>query len=48
MIRGLLMAAEWSFFELFVVSASPPGGRPARDHLRVLDAIFWIAPTGAP
>lgn len=39
---------EWSFFEPFVVSASLPGGRPARDRRRVLDAIFWIARTGAP
>ena len=31
-----------------MVSASPPGGRPARDHRRVLDATFWIARTGAP
>ena len=38
MIRGLLTDEEWSFFEPFVVSASPLGGRPARDHRRVLDA----------
>lgn len=48
MIRGLLTDEEWSFFEPFMVSASPLGGRPARDHRRVLDAIFWIARTGAP
>jgi transposase len=48
LIRGLLTDEEWSFFEPFVVSASPLGGRPARDHRRVLDAIFWIARTGAP
>jgi transposase len=24
------------------------GGRPPRDHRRVLDAIFWIGRTGAP
>jgi hypothetical protein len=23
------------------------GGRPPRDHRRVLDAVFWIARTGA-
>lgn len=39
---------EWSFFEPFVLSASPFGGRPALDHRRVLDAIFWITRTGAP
>jgi len=48
LIRGLLTDEEWSFFEPFVVSASPLDGRPARDHRRVLDAIFWIARTGAP
>lgn len=48
MIRGLLTDEEWSFFEPFVVSAGPLGGRPARDHRRVLDAIFWVARTGAP
>ena len=48
MIRGLLTDEEWSLFEPFVVSASPLGGRPAHDHRRVLDAIFWIARTGAP
>ena len=31
-----------------MVSASRLSGRPARDHRRVLDAIFWIACTGAP
>jgi len=30
------------------VSTGRLGGRPARDHRRVLDAIFWIARTGAP
>jgi transposase len=39
---------EWSFFEPFLVSASQLGGRPARDHRQVLDAIFWIARAGAP
>ena len=48
MIRGLLADEERLFFGLFVVTASPLGGRPARDHRRVLDAIFWIARTGAP
>ena len=36
------------FFEPFMVPASPQGGRHARDHRRVLDAIVWIARTGAP
>jgi Transposase and inactivated derivatives len=48
LIRGLLTDEEWSFFEPFVVSVSPLGGRPAGDHRRVLDGVFWIARTGAP
>jgi transposase len=48
LIRGRLSDGEWSFFEPFVVSASPLSGGPPRDHRRVLDAIFWIARTGAP
>ena len=48
MIRGRWTDEESSFFEPFVVSASPLGGRLARDHRRVLYATFWIARTGAP
>jgi transposase len=36
---------EWAVFEPFLVRG---GGRPPRDHRRVLDAIFWIMRTGAP
>ncbi len=38
---------EWTFFVEFIVSFRGRGGRPARDHQRVLDGIFWIARTGA-
>jgi transposase len=48
LIRGLLTDEEWSFFKPVVMSASQLGGRPVRDHRRVLDAVFWIARTGAP
>ncbi len=37
-----------SFFEPFVTEGGPLRGRPARDHRRTLDGIFWIARTGAP
>jgi transposase len=47
-LRNRTRDREWSFFEPFVVSANPLGGRPARDHRRVLDAVFWMARTGAP
>jgi len=39
--RGRLPDEAWAVCE-------PLGGRPARDHRRVLDAIFWITRTGAP
>ena len=45
MLRGLLTDEEWSFFEPFVTAAN---GRPPGDHRRTLDAVFWIARTGAP
>ena len=48
MIGGLLTDEKWSFFEPFIMSASPLGGRPARDQRRVLDAIFRIARRSAP
>jgi transposase len=46
-IRGLLTDAEWALLAPFLAGGSQ-GGRPARDHRLVLDAIFWIARTGAP
>jgi transposase len=36
--------AEWAFFEPFLIAIR---GRPAADHRRVLDGVFWIARTGA-
>ena len=48
MIRGRLSDTEWAFFEPFVIERGPKRGRPPADHRRVLDAIFWIARTGAP
>jgi transposase len=36
---------EWAYFEPFIVRG---GGRPPRNHRRVLDAIFWIMRTGVP
>jgi transposase len=32
----------------FLAEPGDAGGRPPADHRRVLDAIFWIARTGAP
>jgi transposase len=47
-IRGRLGDEEWALFAPFVIEAGPLRGRPPIDHRRVLDAIFWIARTGAP
>ena len=48
MIRGLLSDADWVFFEPSVAESGALRGRPPQDHRRVLDAVFWIARTGAP
>jgi transposase len=47
-IRGLLTDEEWVFFEPFVTETGVLSGRPPRAHRRTLDAVFWIARTGAP
>src|SRR5436305_1090213 len=39
---------EWAIFAPFLVHPSPSGGRPPRDHRKVLDGVFWINRTGAP
>jgi transposase len=44
-IRGLMTDEEWGYFEPFLTRR---GGRPPRNHRRVLDAVFWIMRTGAP
>ena len=45
--RLLMEDGEWAFFSEFITSVRGRGGRPAGDHRRVLDGIFWIARTGA-
>ena len=47
MIRGLMSQEEWEIFEPFVAPSGSRKGRPAEDHRRVLDGIFWITRTGA-
>jgi transposase len=44
-IRGLMSDDEWAYFGPFLTHR---GGRPPRNHRRVLDAVFWIMRTGAP
>ena len=46
MIRGLMTDDEWAYFEPFLIHRG--GGRPPRNHRRVLDAVFWLMRTGAP
>ena len=48
MARLLMEDAEWAFFKPFLIAVRGRGGRPASDHRRILDAIFWIARTGSP
>jgi hypothetical protein len=43
-IRGLMTDDEWAYFEPFLIRH---GGRPPRNHRRVLDAVFWLMRTGA-
>jgi transposase len=45
LIRGLMTEDEWAYFEPFLIRR---GGRPPRNHRRVLDAVFWLMRTGAP
>jgi transposase len=48
MVRGLMSDETWAIFKPFLAMPSARGGRPPRDHRRVLDGILWIARTGAP
>ena len=46
LIRGLMTDDEWAYFEPLLIHRG--GGRPPRNHRRVLDAVFWLMRTGAP
>ena len=35
---------EWAYFEPFLIHRG--GGRPPRNHRRVLDAVFWLMRAG--
>lgn len=48
MIRGLMTDQEWAIFEPFLTRPSPDGGRPPKNHRKVLDGVLWIGRTGAP
>jgi len=40
--------AEWAIFAPFLIESRSRGGRPPRDHRRVMDAILWMTRTGSP
>jgi len=46
LIRGLMTDDEWAYFEPFLIHRG--GGRPPRNHRRVLDAVFWLMRTARP
>ena len=46
--RLLMEDTDWAFFEPFLMAVRGREGRPASDHRRVLDSVFWIARTGSP
>src|SRR5262245_19047865 len=48
MHRGELTQQEWARVQPLLPPQKPRVGRPAQDHRRVLNGIFWILRTGAP
>lgn len=44
----MLSDDEWARIESLMPSASSKGGRPFRDHRRVIEAIVWRYRVGAP
>jgi transposase len=45
--EGLMTDQQWQLIEPFLTTLSSQGGRPPRNHRRVLDGILWICRTGA-
>jgi transposase len=48
MHRGDLTNAQWERLQPLLPPQKPPTGRPAVDHRRILNGIWWILRTGAP
>lgn len=49
MVRDQVLSdAQWAQIEGLMPSASAAGGRPFRDHRRVVEAIVWRYRTGSP
>jgi transposase len=48
MNRGDLTNAQWERLQPLLPPQKAKTGRPAVDHRRILNGIFWILRTGAP
>jgi transposase len=48
MNRHELTDAAWRRLVPLLPPQRPPIGRPARDHRAIVDALLWLAKTGAP
>jgi len=47
-LQGPMTDQEWEIIQPFLTTPSSHGGRPPRNHRRVLDGILWIYRTHAP
>ena len=47
-IRTMLNEAMWERLAPLLPSQKPWTGRPSLDHRRFLEAVLWLARTGAP
>jgi len=48
MYRGKLTDEQWEQLQPVLPAHKPSTGRPARSHREMLNAMLWIARTGAP
>jgi transposase len=48
MHQGDLTNAQWERLQPLLPPQKPPTGRPATDHRRILNGLWWILRTGAP
>lgn len=47
-MRNELTDAEWALLEPLLPQRQGQRGRPAKDHRLILNALLWLARTGAP
>jgi transposase len=48
MPRGDLTNVQWEPLQPLLPPQKPPTGRPAVDHRRILNGLWWVRRTGAP